>query len=663
MSLVVCSNQQDNFTKLDSDGGTINTKGSGTSSPATFQNHFSNVFKIEPNSEVAVQSVKIERNSVATTKNQQLSIYLGPELTEETAYEDTPCLPLPIRIPDGEYGIVQLGKVIQKAVAEKGFDIHPDYRGGTSITPNFQAAATGASFDGWNIKTSTSGNGATWSQHNNLNDITTIGVQGDIYQRSYSNPDTRITRTAADGASSWCLVKGKITQTTSLPLSLINGEFIFSPYMGLLEGTDYWEVGLTRPMTQANQAPDYYEGGFTEGSEEAAGFCDYKLSMVANAAGDKQVLVIEHAIQNDEGGFVMSEVQYFGHPTANGLLNTQITEDNTAGQIDATKTTTRYTKFKFIAKGEELILQAFGGSKNDATGTWVTIIDSTMNKGLLPGSGGQGDVATSFKPINPNCFNLYPKIGLIEQGNYVDINTWRARVASGVFPTDTNPGTSLWARTWDDDNVSVAELKVITNIDIGSLVNSIAKTATYVRKQIIASNESPDYAVAILPQSDGDLSYSIKGVYDAHIGSNSANLLGFQGQTEVVNLNQGVRTTIAGVDVADGPAAKWQIFSNQAPVFSTQTAFISIPTLTHQSLNMAKQLPSKILYQIPRFSSSGKEYGNLYFEANEKTYVKLNNSEQLNINQLQVDIVNVDETYVRDLVGQTSVVLHFRRSK
>ena len=78
---------------------------------------------------------------------------------------------------------------------------------------------------------------------------------------------------------------------------------------------------------------------------------------------------------------------------------------------------------------------------------------------------------------------------------------------------------------------------------------------------------------------------------------------------------------------------------------------------------MAKQLPSKILYQIPRFSSSGKEYGNLYFEANEKTYVKLNNSEQLNINQLQVDIVNVDETYVRDLVGQTSVVLHFRRSK
>ena len=78
---------------------------------------------------------------------------------------------------------------------------------------------------------------------------------------------------------------------------------------------------------------------------------------------------------------------------------------------------------------------------------------------------------------------------------------------------------------------------------------------------------------------------------------------------------------------------------------------------------MAKELPSKILYHIPRFSNSGKEYGNLFYEPHEKTYLALKNAEELKINELKLDIVNNDETIAEDLAGQTTICLHFRKSR
>ena len=581
-------------------------------------------------------------------------------------------------------------------------DYHPDFFGGTSVKPSFVA---GGGFSGWNFNTGTIGDQTATNTISSLlhwHDLSGGVIDPGNYTQVYSagspgatDPFLTITKHET-GEGDYTIGQGPITagiqSLVSQPLSLSRGEFIFSPFQTATDPVAYWECGLTRPLTQENLTPDWtanLDQAFvlTAGSSLPVGFMDYKLTWAEDDTNaDKYTLFIEQAI-NDGGTFKMTEVKYYGIASPGTLLNTQLTQDNCAGQINTSLAATRYVKFKFVAEGENLVLWALGGGKNDPTGTWVKIVDSTQSKALTQADSGL-NVPTSFKPINPNCWNLYPKIGMIAEDDYIDINKWGGRTASGIYPgeeiitpasgsgTDLDPfiveesivyyGTSLWANSWGEYDPTnphwVHKYNAVQQIDTQCIGNSVAGSATYVRKLMIASNETPNLVVAILPQSDGKKTISEKGVYSSRL-ANSANLLGFPGQTEVVNLEQGALTDLGGTVITSGTAAKWKVYSNIAPIFSTQTAFIKIPTLTHESLNMAKGLPSKILYQIPRFSNSGKEYGNLYFEANEKTYLKLRNATELNINELQIDIVNIDETYVRDLEGQTSVVLHFRQSR
>ena len=91
--------------------------------------------------------------------------------------------------------------------------------------------------------------------------------------------------------------------------------------------------------------------------------------------------------------------------------------------------------------------------------------------------------------------------------------------------------------------------------------------------------------------------------------------------------------------------------------------FIRVKNLTHQTFNMANKSFSKILYCIPRFDNTGSDVGNLFFESNEKTYVKLNNTTTINVNSLDIDIVSADERIAVNYVGSTVVIFHIRQAK
>ena len=69
-------------------------------------------------------------------------------------------------------------------------------------------------------------------------------------------------------------------------------------------------------------------------------------------------------------------------------------------------------------------------------------------------------------------------------------------------------------------------------------------------------------------------------------------------------------------------------------------SYIRIPNLTHKSYNGGQSGLSKILYQVPQFANGGNQYGSLYFEPGEKTYVKLHNPSAMILNMLQVQIVD-----------------------
>jgi len=93
------------------------------------------------------------------------------------------------------------------------------------------------------------------------------------------------------------------------------------------------------------------------------------------------------------------------------------------------------------------------------------------------------------------------------------------------------------------------------------------------------------------------------------------------------------------------------------------SSFIRLPGLTHKTFNGAQAGLSKIIYQVPQFSNDGREFGSLYFQPGEKTYVKLNNPAPVLLNNLQVQIVDAFEKETNSLTGDTQIVFHIRKRK
>ena len=108
-----------------------------------------------------------------------------------------------------------------------------------------------------------------------------------------------------------------------------------------------------------------------------------------------------------------------------------------------------------------------------------------------------------------------------------------------------------------------------------------------------------------------------------------------------------------------------QVFFNpvQDLHFKSNSCFVRLPRLTLTSFNGAKSSVSKIVYQVPKFTNDGREFGDLYFAPGEKTYVKLENTEPMLMNNLEVQLVDVGEKVIKDLQGPTIIVFHIRKSK
>eukprot|EP01047_Picozoa_sp_COSAG01_P063981 COSAG01_NODE_8387_length_2804_cov_118.059519_2_plen_584_part_00 len=91
--------------------------------------------------------------------------------------------------------------------------------------------------------------------------------------------------------------------------------------------------------------------------------------------------------------------------------------------------------------------------------------------------------------------------------------------------------------------------------------------------------------------------------------------------------------------------------------------FVRLSSLTQKSLNGMTKSLSSIICDVPRYLLNGQTYGRLYYAPPEKTYLKLHNEEKFNINRLSLELTNVNELLVNDLVGQTTVLLHIRKTR
>ena len=102
---------------------------------------------------------------------------------------------------------------------------------------------------------------------------------------------------------------------------------------------------------------------------------------------------------------------------------------------------------------------------------------------------------------------------------------------------------------------------------------------------------------------------------------------------------------------------------NVPSLTSKESMFVRLKNLTFESANFSNSAMSKVLYHIPTFDNSGNDVGSLHLEPSEMVYLDLNNSHQLDVSTLEVDLVYNDETLATGVEGNTVVCFHIRRSR
>jgi hypothetical protein len=612
MSLVICSNQFQ-----------ANERTSNNNQAYTFKNNLSSQMKIAPNSEVAVQSVKINKDGTITIKPSDIFyIYQG--------------------------GLVGTGKTFTSMDLSNGHTVRArinntnnieyvsidEFRRRLQATLNrsiFNLAFSKLStveikrdvdnvFQGFNFK---------FTQKSSLDTANTI-------------PSDSSAVTTFNGFNSyWGYTAGAFTSSglttvnqekrcailTQLPLGNVGGKFKVTFYNASTTGTS-WAVGLRRSRYNNDGKtgihPEYFD---PNGDPFLANgqFYDYVVGAFQNAKGSNRFLRVYQSCLKDgvthgddamaeNQPITMREIEYYGAHNADFASVYDMSTNFGAGES--------YEFVQFELLGDQMNL-VIGGSEVSTA--------NLVNPTTLVGSTKEN----VFKPMSLTTQLLYPQLWLEKQNKQMNVTTFNGRTGY----TFANPDTDWWAKM---ESKGLTE-RLCKEVDTRYWANlGDASLYTYVKPNGSGAFAETDYPPVIIVSPD-------TVDYIKTDDANSEQLLGFDGR-DVIE-----KGTYA--------APTYTITNNSLPQLQSRgSAFIRLNNFTQQSFNAGKGGLSKILYHIPRFDNSGNQTGSdLFFEPAEKTYVALNNPNELNINSFDIDIVTENEVFAEDLVGKTIVVLHFRK--
>jgi len=256
--------------------------------------------------------------------------------------------------------------------------------------------------------------------------------------------------------------------------------------------------------------------------------------------------------------------------------------------------------------------------------------------------------ASNVKPTSQTTWWLYPKIELLP-GKSIKIDAFYGvnvfeHVYGGIkdrgLATERQMFQDWWGRMISNDFINAEKQgqDLCFNIDVDR-----SKAITRTNQVGLNVNKQIDYKPTFIFAEDIRFS-------DTNL-CNSKFLFGFPGRAVVTT------PTFTGA----APLFTFTYNSDTLPnVISTSSLFIRLRNMTFNSVNLAKGSKSKIIYHIPGFSIGQNRPGVLFHETNEKTYLKLNNTNDINLSTMEVDIVYADETLALDLYGKSTVVLHIR---
>lgn len=629
MSLVILSNTQDEYIRRDNNNFVVAT-GSGISSPQSFINHFRSPLIIEPNSEVAVESVKINRGPTFDMDETNLFyLYYGRELINVNACESTK-EPVPITIPRGSYTVNSMATALTDAINRA--PLNPEVWGKYKVTVNRNASSD-------NI-----------FRNFKVNQVSNTSAPANVVWTNASdeikpaNPVTNASKYTWSGGG-YTLSASSLLQNAG---SIILPKYPLSSCSGVLEvnfssASGSWDIGLSRnTIANYNNGQPPNANVHVTRDDDADPFYDYVVKW------DGTNIRLFHAVTGSDPrnkvDINMVEIDYENNTGAAPFFTSKID----AAKVSASGLTS--VRFTLYGNGMECAIGVESGTFWEIASPINTKLNNT-------------DRRYNLKPTNNANESLFPKFNLHEKSAQLVINEFNGLDQVGwVTPTSLDTGGYTTGSDWFTTQLKILprRIRFIDGRDACRGYNASGNT-TY-SYSLLNASFSPDYNLVLITGQERDLRTQsqpddvLTETYVIGFGdARRANMNNVLGSGDLSVLEQSIYGTGSLNSIVLTPPTTSEFMAHEG--------FVRVNNLTGVSYNGAKGSISKILYQIPRFDNTGRTEGNLYFAPGEKTYIALGNTESLILNQCDVDIVDRSERVVGDLVGSTVVVLYIRKVK
>lgn len=645
----------------------------GIENPASYQNFLKSPLIIEPDTEVALVSLKCSRDSdkVEVNEGDGIFVYWGAEnsqnMTEEMEGAEKPTqsddinAPLRVELRAGTYTRKVFASHLQTRLEEV---VKKAYREIDTITVS-QVFDDSNLFTGFKIQIVQVGDGSSFTDKPSASEFGPY-IDKDTYKRigsddkfteddevtdnfvaSASGTDVLITGYNVNAVGPVCDVIGH-----AHPLSQVNSQCViyFNGSSGATEDDGY-TLGLVRSQGRTVNSEDRDYG--------AVGTYGEVLSEINY---DDTVNIPEfYEPEGTSAPPFFWDVAFNWKPGENGQVVHFINdaeEDDTQGLMTTVAMQTTPTNASLQAKYWDRVIFEVTGEKMDVK---LGRSGSTTTDTLV--SSASTTFGERVKPFGMTCNQLYPKIAIHNSDTTNPgtawLNTWNGHSAVAYYENNYFGYTTEINGDVPDEIFT----ETANNIDLSSVYADGKKndgSTDYVYKGELTSNKGINNKWVFLSGDYQETYAEVSEYFNNHLQVSSLeddgrlqNILGFDAI---------MTQTDFAVSADDGADISFSS-PNEPSFVPTTSMFVRLKNMAINTFNANKQSISNIIYSCPKFDAQGNTGGLLFYEPAERVYVKLNNVDRQIVNSLDVDIVDVNEKVIDSLVGNTLAVLHFRKSK
>jgi len=650
----------------------------GINLPYQYHNYLSQPLELEADSEVAVQSVKVVKNGNVSLDrtNNTFYVYSGKNGSESQLLglqqmKYTTGVPRLTFMNSDKRQTLNVENLADKIVEGLNHSIgDPCLLKSQMNTSGIEVdvkRATGGAFEGYDIKFNLNPSGSNTDIKGSTDDLfrnifNEDPVSANQYFKHTYTKGTGVLKAPYTGDERLEVI-GKV------PISRVGGE-ITTSFIDAFNNNDEndvntgedtcWAIGLSRYMdtegAENGDDPDYedvsppYYLGNSDGDNVP--FYDYVAKSIYNSTSSKWELRLYHTIVDDSEvlpdgspGLSETEFQYWSVGPASASLSAPIE----LFQTNASYGAANISKITYKLENER-----------------VSVIVASANGAVTYtlANGSQAVKSHNLKPMCLNNYSMYPRFmmsnaNLIEADDAGEKAEFIIEKYNGISISAENiepdyleqieddsveqRRTYDWYASqiyWGRENGQAKEIDVRYMFDFSDTGGGPLGNGSYTQLGLNGSNTLNGSLVLI----------TAPDVYfQPTTGANAQELLGFErNPIPAPTTNTAVLKTFTS--------------SSTPKLISKESLFVRLDNFNSQSYNGQKQGPSKILYHMPKFDTSGLEVGALFYEPNERTYIKLNNTSKLAINDFDISLVNSDETLADNVVGKTIIMLHFRKA-